>query len=348
MTSADTPIPVVLGIDVEPDLRLTDPARPEPWRGFERLYPFMMELRGRIAERHGRPPQFCWLFRLDPQIAETYGAPSWSLKRYARQVAAILEAGDEVGVHTHAYRWQPTRGTWLVDSADTAWVDHCVRSSFETFEMTLRRPCRAHKFGDRWITNDVVATLEELGARVDLTLEPGVSSSVIRGDECHTAIPVDCAQVLHHPYQPSPQDFRTPTPGGTRRIWLLPLSTWRVPWHLQLPRRLYHRLRAASSGPTPGDESSRATVTIRPGFRPYLFRALVKRLLASRDVAHVALVFRSSDGTSADQIQRIATNMMTLASHPNADRLRFVGPEAALDLHTPRARALHPLEPHPI
>jgi hypothetical protein len=64
--STDRLIPVVLGVDVEPDLRLTDPARPEPWHGCERLFPFMTELRGRIARRHGRPPQLCWLFRLDP------------------------------------------------------------------------------------------------------------------------------------------------------------------------------------------------------------------------------------------------------------------------------------------
>jgi hypothetical protein len=339
--SADTPIPVVLGIDVEPDLRLTDPARPERWDGFERLYPFMMELRGRLANRHGTPPRFCWFFRLDPQIAETYGDAAWPLKHYAREVAAILDAGDEVGVHTHAYRWQPSRATWLVDTADTAWVNHCIASSFETFEMTLRQPCRAHKFGDRWMTNDAVAALEALGTRVDVTLEPGVNSSVIRGDEIHTAVPIDCTHTPRHLYQPSPHDFRIPAQLGTRRIWLLPLSTWQVPWHLQLPRRLYHRLRPAYSGPTPGDESSRVTVTLRLGFRPYLFRALVKRLLASGDVAHMGLVSRSSDGMSADQLQRIASNLMALAAHPHADRLRFVGPEAALDLLARACSAKH-------
>lgn len=332
MTNADKQIPVVVGIDVEPDPRLTDPRHPDPWRGFEQLHPFIMELRTHLAARSRAHPQFCWFFRLDPQVAETYGDPAWALKRYEREIAALVAAGDEIGVHTHAYRWEPTRANWIVDEANQAWVDHCVTSSCHAFEKFFHRSSRAHKFGDRWLSTATIARLETLGVRIDLTLEPGVRSPWMTPNEVHTGAPPVWTHALRRPYRPSPEDFLRADPSGTRRLWLLPLSTWRVPWFVQLPRRTYHRLRPAHGGPTPGDESSQATVTLRPGFRPYLFRSLVKRLLNSGEATHLALIFRSNEGTSPLQRQRIATNLMSLLSHPLANRVHFVGPEAALDL----------------
>lgn len=327
--NASAPIPVVVGIDVEPDPRLTDPQRPEPWRGFERLYPFFMELRSQLASHSGTQPQFSWFFRLDPQVAGTYGDPAWPLKHYERQVAGLLAAGDEVGVHTHAYRWAPGRGTWIVDEADPEWIDQCLGSSFQAFAGFFHRPCRVHKTGDRWLSNAAVATLEALGARVDLTLEPGVRSP-LTSHEVHTGSPIDCTHVSRRAYRPAPDDFRTPDPTGERRVWMLPLSTGRVPWYMQFPRRLYHRLRPAHGAP--GDESSHVTVTLRPGFRPYLFRALVEQLLAGGDTAHLALNFRSSDGIEPAQVRRIAANLTGLLSHPLAARLRFVGAQAGLGI----------------
>jgi len=252
VVNASEPIPVVVGIDVEPDPRLTDPQRPEPWRGFERLYSFFMELRSQLASPSGTRPQFSWFFRLDPQVAGTYGDPAWPLKHYERQVAGLLAAGDEVGIHTHAYRWAPG-GTWIVDEADPEWIDQCLGSSFQAFEAFFHRTCRVHKTGDRWLSNAAVATLEALGARVDLTLEPGVRSP-LTSNEVHTGSPIDCTHVSRRAYRPAPNDFRTPDPTGKRRVWMLPLSTCRVPWYMQFPRRLYHRLRPACRAP--GDESS--------------------------------------------------------------------------------------------
>jgi len=226
----------------------------------------------------------------------------------------------------------PARSNWLVDDGNQEWIDHCVTSSFQTFETFFHRSSRAHKFGDRWMSSATIARLESLGVRVDVTLEPGVRSPWMTPNEMHSGAPPDCTNMPRRAYRPSAEDFLRADPSGTRRLWLLPLSTWRVPWYVQLPRRTYHRLRPARSGPTPGDESSQVTVTLRPGFRPYLFRSLVKRLLASGEVSHLALIFRSNEGTSPLQRERIATNLMSLLSHPLAERFRFVGPEAALDL----------------
>jgi hypothetical protein len=59
---------------------------------------------------------------------------------------------------------------------------------------------------------------------------------------------------------------------------------------------------------------------------------LVDRLLTSTETAHLALIFRSDEGTLPAQRERMATNLTSLLSHPRAERLRFVGPDQALQL----------------
>ena len=41
------------------------------------------------------------------------------------------------------------------------------------FERTFGRPCRIHRFGDRWSSPPALRALDRLGVAVDLTVEPG-------------------------------------------------------------------------------------------------------------------------------------------------------------------------------
>src|SRR4051794_15451026 len=75
-------IPVVLCIDVEPDPRVLDPATTPPWDGFERLIERLPALRQRLAEATGKPAAFTWALRMDPQVAEAFGSPSWLAEKY--------------------------------------------------------------------------------------------------------------------------------------------------------------------------------------------------------------------------------------------------------------------------
>ena len=98
------PIPVVLCIDVEPDDRQIAPADARPWRGFEGLRAWMGALRPRLPAPAGAP-RFSWFVRVDRQVAEAFGSPAWALAHYAREIGALQLAGDELGIHSHAYRW---------------------------------------------------------------------------------------------------------------------------------------------------------------------------------------------------------------------------------------------------
>ena len=66
--------PIILTIDVEPDQRKTD-AR-GGWEGSIRLLPQLEEHRSRLEKATGRPVQFNWFIRADPQIRIQFAGPT--------------------------------------------------------------------------------------------------------------------------------------------------------------------------------------------------------------------------------------------------------------------------------
>ena len=176
-------IPVIICIDVEPDLRAIDPNAESDWVGFEKTLEFFRELRPRLEQVTGSPAHFSWFVRMDPQIAHTYGFPAWPVTRYRRLFDYIAESGDEIGLHVHAWRWDTCSNRWIADMGDQEWVEQCIRMSFEAFEQSLARSCRSFRFGDHWINDATLDLVEELGAWFDLTTEPGLKRPKLP-DEC--------------------------------------------------------------------------------------------------------------------------------------------------------------------
>jgi hypothetical protein len=220
-------IPVVMCIDVEPDERLIDPELQEPWAGFELAYDFFSQLRSRLEAATGKPVHFSWFLRMDPQIAHTYGAADWVARRYPSLIDKIRSAGDALGLHVHAWRWEEKVENWVVD-LDQSWVDHCVRLSFESFRASLNQPCAYFRFGDLWTSNATLALVEELGGKIDLTPEPGQRGC--RADEFFAGSFVDTSEIPRRPYHPSPSDFRKPDAQNERKLWIIPLTTGSTDW----------------------------------------------------------------------------------------------------------------------
>jgi hypothetical protein len=220
-------VPVVLCIDVEPDgLQAPDPHDPKPWQGFEQTAEFIEGLRPALSDATGDTANVNWFLRMDPQIETVYGSPSWVVDTYARQLTTLRSHGDVVGLHTHASRWREGSSDWLIDHGDQAWIDHCVHMAFATFEAEFNTPCRHHRFGDHFLTNDTLALVERLGARIDLTTEPGEPAidSGKAGMAFTGSLP-DLTMVPRVPYRPAPDDFRRRgARGDVRSIWMLPLS----------------------------------------------------------------------------------------------------------------------------
>jgi hypothetical protein len=67
---------VIMVIDIEPDGFFIDRGRPVPWVGYENTYKFFRQLRAILAAKTGAPVHYSWVFRMDPQVDETYGSPA--------------------------------------------------------------------------------------------------------------------------------------------------------------------------------------------------------------------------------------------------------------------------------
>jgi hypothetical protein len=85
----------------------------------------------------------------------------------------FLANGDELGLHPHDYRWDLGLNEWIVDHGNQPWINHFVKLAFETFRATFGKGCESFRYGGRWMNNETLVLVESLGARFDLTVEPG-------------------------------------------------------------------------------------------------------------------------------------------------------------------------------
>lgn len=312
MTAKDR-TPLVICIDVEPDERRTNPREPKPWTGFEVLAEYLQRMRPELSRALGVPVCYTWLLRLDPQIEITYGSAEWPIRRYRPLFESLAAAGDELGIHAHAWRWQEDEG-WLVDHGDARWVDHCLQTCVRNFRGAFGRPPRVSKFGDGFFSNGMARCLEREGIVCDLTLEPGRAPKRSgAANEWHTGALPNFSAVPRHPYRPSRWDFRRPGRFWKRNLWLMPLTTGRV------------------LGPLPGlTDELLDCVTMLLGFPFPAVQRLFDTILTTENRPVLAAVCRTDvllDRFNGEQFKQFFDYLL---SHPLRQRLAVETPLEAL------------------
>ncbi|HEY5885406.1 MAG TPA: hypothetical protein VIT88_12000 [Pyrinomonadaceae bacterium] len=327
--SPDAKLPVILCIDVEPDPRQPDPAHPAKWEGFEATVDFLSDMRPRLEETTGSPVTFNWFLRMDPQVERVHGSASWVVQHYGQLVKQLERAGDEIGLHTHAWRWDETARQWITDHGDQRWVEHCVRTSFRTYEESFGRACRSFRFGDRWMNNDTMHLLAALGVECDLTLEPGIKDNRrVDRDELVTGSLADYVRTPRVPFRPSRKDFRRNGDSNCLNLWCLPLSTG--------PRLVIRNGRLASI--------RRAVARFRCRHQPITlnfsnpapeFSNVLNRLLADNSTTYLAPVARTDISIKPEFRTKFKRNIETLISHPRVERFAFVNATKAIKLLSP-------------
>jgi len=322
----DPKIPVIFCLDGEPDPRKTTPGNPIPWVGFERAVPFFEDLRSRLTALSGRPARYSWFFRLDPQIKDTYGTAQWPLEQYAAAIEEFLAAGDEIGVHPHAFKWNEADKAWTGHYGDQEWVDYCVRMCFEAYEDFFGKTCRLIRFGDRWLNNESLRFAEKMGAQYDLTPEPGYPRQPaslmmkIVGEKFTDDLP-DFRTVPHEPYRPSAADFSVADPVKTDGLWIIPLTTGMISPKGGRLERLYARMfRPAHLRPW--------NATLNLNQRPDHFRIMLYQWLET--ARYLAPVMRSDIFTVRAHAENLKANLETLLSHPKAADFVFTTPQEAM------------------
>ncbi len=332
MTAVMTrPIPVVLTIDAEPDLPWPPLDKPDPWLGFEAWLEYAPELRGRLERGTGRPASFSMALRMDGQIARVYGDPGWAADRYGPQLNEMMAAGDELGLHPHAWRWQDPPGRWLQDHASDALVEEVIASSFEAYRNAFGRDCLVHRFGSRFISAGIVAQLKTLGVRVDTTVEPGARGmAALEKSVVSTGWLPDQAHAPRVPYRPSDDDPFRPAAGNTNGatdLWMLPATSFDpAPW-LPAWRRAARRIRFAG----------------RPRHRPAelwapvdaaRFWALATASADELATPYISLAMRSDSMIRPSLSVPVRDKLEWLVDAPIGKRLAFVTTTEAIDALT--------------
>ena len=230
-------------IDVEPDGFFIDRNRPLPWKGYEGAHQYFSELRPKLEEVTGSPVHFTWAYRLDPQVAETYGLPEWPITNYPKFIEEFLREGDEIALHPHAYRWEKKINNWIEDLGNQEWVNHCVEMGFNCYQKLFNRICESFRFGAYWISTETINLAEQLGAKFDLTVEPGfrLEKRSFHADLYSAPLP-NYDHVSREPYRPSKMNFTEPDTNRQKGIWIIPMSTSFVTYRFGRLETLYKRI----------------------------------------------------------------------------------------------------------
>jgi hypothetical protein len=317
-------IPVFFCIDLEPVDRLTRRSDADRWRGVDFFCDYLDGLRPRLAEATGEDVRFLWFARCDPQIETAFGSADDLLRLRSERLERLSSKGDPIGIHVHAWRWDDEAASWFADFGDSAWIEHCVRTAFETYRTHFGVPCELHRFGDRWFSGELVRLLKELGARFDLTIEPGARGGTVLapGERVAGAIP-DYMRAPREPYRPSPGNFLLPDPLADSTLWMVPLSAADTASALPVARRIGRKVRHPF-GPT-----HRPLTLHRPWSSPLAFWDMVERHVESHDRPYLAFAIRSGDPEAADE-RRVRAALDQLQGHPLLERLRFSDPATEL------------------
>jgi hypothetical protein len=317
------PIPFILCFDVEPD-EVDVALEAAPWVGFERLVERSTRLRAQLEDQTGRSVRFNWFLRMDPQIALSHGAAGWVAERYAEPLAQLREAGDAFGLHPHASRWIAESGHWLPDHGDAEWVAHCIRTSFDAFEAAMGETCRFVRFGDRFISTAAIRLCADLGARYDLTVEPGAPGmrSMRRGPATGRIVSMEFAP--RRPYRPSAVDVLSAStdPAVDVGLWEVPLTALDPDPVLSplrwVGRRIRHR----------GRPLHRPASLVAGMWPAEPFWRGVEEFLDVARVRYLAFAVRSDAPIRPAHIGPFEEKLRALASLPIVKRLEFTRPDA--------------------
>lgn len=314
-------IPVVLAVDVEPDGRGSPPGAGVEVAGLVRTVEALQALRPRLEDATGRPVRFAWFVRMDLQIAAQGGRPDALLERAPAALLAIEAASDVIGLHTHAGRWNDADRRWIADHGDPAWIDECLVSSTSAFERRFGRPCREHRFGDRFSSPAMFDRLAALGVRVDLTPEPGQPG--VRRANSETAA---TGRIPDYASEP-----RTAHRHSDGPLWILPLSSADPAPALRPPLRW---LRTAGYARRP---RHRTLLLDRAWPAPGMPWDLAEGQLES-GAAHLAFAIRS-DLILGPRWAGASAVLEALLRRPLVRSLAFVGGEEAVERASGRSPA---------
>ena len=322
-------IPIITCFDVEPDLRLIQREKKEPWLGYEQIQPILEELRSRLAEATQSSVHYSWYFRLDQQIETVYGSAAWPLEKYENLVRQSEKARDEMGIHPHTYRWDEARNNWVAVHDEIDYGFAAIELSLSTYQSFFHHPCRSLRMGDRWIRDETIGFLEKHGIQYDLTLEPGQKSQphVVR-NELHTGSIPSFAGIPQKPYRPHKNCFSRPDPLRQDGLWMIPLSSEKIGGIKGALQRFNRQV-------VRGKRHEQEYLTLNFEMKPWIFRSIAEQLLKKIKPSYLAIVSRTS--VAIDNRRNFLANWDYFLHHPLRARFVFSRPDEAMQIFAGQA-----------
>lgn len=305
----------VLTVDVEPVPRLLKPGLPPSWEGLDFIVERLERFREVAAERTGQAARFSWFVRVDPQIEAACGDAAHILLERLDLFRALESKGDAIGLHFHDYRWLPERDSWISDHANRTWIDRSLAQAFAAFQSAWGTSPRIFRYGDRWMDDATMAKLEELGVKVDLTVEPGSQSIPPPQGELASSNLPEMRRAPRHPYVPARADFRRGARllERKRHLWEVPVCVGCVNGE-PFPRKLY-----------PAHVVVPMNLGLDPRWVSHVLPAAVEERLPV-----ITTVARSGDLAREGTARFFEENLQLLESMPSLDECRFMTPEEAV------------------
>ena len=320
-------IPIIFCIDVEPDARVVPRDDAPLWVGYERSFEFLAEMRGPLGDATGADVHYNWFYRLDPQVELCYGSAAWPITHYDEYFAALDKAGDELGLHPHAWHWDEVKNDWVADHANQPYIDECLEMCVSTYTETVGKPPLSFRFGDRFYNEATSRRAEALGLKYDLTAEPGskpVDAIVMDGTENYTGQLGDFTNMPTFPYHRSADDWKTPDASRADGMWIVPLSSGVPESNLGRMKRIAKSIL--------GNNAERPEIATMNLSRHVATNMLIaNRIIASSPKPYLACVIRANDLAKPDSRERIDGALRALAAHGRAKDFRFMRPDEAID-----------------
>jgi hypothetical protein len=334
-------VPVLVLIDVEPEGFFVDRTARDPWSGFERAVPFMTELRASCVRETGSDAHFTWLVRSDAQIADTYGSAAWGLRHYRDAVATLLAAGDEVGAHVHAYRWDERARHWVEDYGDQGWIEHCVRLGVDAFEQHFGRRPASFSMGMDWTNQATVDLLREVGIRFELSTILGKEPQRFPPRDSYTGVAPDCSRMPRRPYQPADGAFLVPAPPRRDGLWIVPQSSRVTRVWPSWKRTVWHLARLEAPAPR---------WTRKLFLQDADLDAAVDEAMRSVECPYLTFAVRTHEFSDVEATAIVRRNLEAVLRRPDARRFVFATPRRrprrsrswATSTPRPPDRVVHP------
>jgi len=182
-----------------------------------------------VKDSKSNTAKITWFTRSDEHLKIIFNDYAYPLRNFWDLWKQLRHQGDEIGWHSHLWRWSNQNKCWYQEVSDNKWISHCLEKGYKEF-IELTKNVTSTRMGWGFHNNFTMKKINDLGLIVDLSASPGlkhVGSPDERGS--HFLNSYDWSITQDHPYLPSLQDYRRPAEKNEQSLDILEIPVTTAP-----------------------------------------------------------------------------------------------------------------------